>query len=84
MLTENEKRTLAVVIDYKNRAEAERQAGGYVKVNLSLPYVAVTCSNGDEYFFQGEEASALIEEAENAFDGGLAITDYIMAVSQSW
>jgi hypothetical protein len=84
MISAKEKRVLEMIIDYKKRAEAEREAGGYVKVNLALPYVAVNCSNGDEYFFQGEEASNLIEEAENAFDGGLSITDYIMATSQSW
>jgi hypothetical protein len=84
MLSEKEKRTLLLVIDYRRRAEAEREAGGYVKVNLNIPYVAVNCSNGEEYFFQGEEASNLIDEAEKAFDGGLSITDYIMAASQSW
>ena len=84
MLTVKEKRTLELVIDYKRRAEAEREAGGYIKINTGLPYIAVTCSNGDEYFFQGEEAAALIDEAENAFGGGLSITDYIMAASQSW
>jgi hypothetical protein len=83
-ISEREKRTLLMVIDYRKRAEAEREAGGYVKINTGLPYVEVTCSNGDEYFFQGEEASQLIEEAENALDGGLSITDYIMATSQSW
>jgi hypothetical protein len=76
--------TLRIALDIKKRAEAEREAGGYVKICLSLPYVAVNCSNGDEYFFQGEEASNLIDEAEKALDGNCRIEDYILSQSQSW
>ena len=84
MISAKDKKMLLAVIDYRKRAEAERQAGGYVRINLSLPCVAINCSNGDEYFFQGEEASELIAEARDAFDGGLSITDYILASSLSW
>ena len=42
--------------------QAERAAGGTIEINTGLPYVAITLSNGDEYFFQGEEADELLDE----------------------
>jgi hypothetical protein len=84
MINAEDKRKLEILIDYKKRAAAEREAGGFVQFNLMLPYIAITCSNGDDYFFQGEEAENLIHEAENALDGDINIVDYLLVISQGW
>ena len=61
-------------------ASAEYAAGGSVEINHGLPYVAVTCSNGEEYFFQGDEADELI----NSVPDYLNEEDYIMYQSTNW
>jgi hypothetical protein len=73
-----------VSYDYKMRAKAERAAGGKVEVNESLPYVSITMSDGSEYFFQGEEASELIEEYEKIDWLSCSIEDYLLAIAQNW
>lgn len=84
MLSADVKREMLLRLDYERRAKAERDAGGYVQVNLNIPCIAVTLSNGDEYFFQGEEASQLISEAEEAFHGNIKLQDYLLAIAQNW
>ena len=62
------------------RAKAEREAGGYCDVNSGLSYVDVVLSDGSTYFFQGEEAEALIAEVPEWIDE----EDYILAIAQNW
>lgn len=66
--------------NYRHRARFEREAGGFVEINNQLSYVAVTLSNGLEYFFQGEEAENLLDEVPDE----LSAEDYILAVAQGW
>ena len=47
---------------YKERAQAERDAGGSCKVDLGIPWIDVVMSNGDEYYFAEHEADALLDE----------------------
>ncbi len=70
----------SILRDYEKRANAERNAGSTVEINHRLPYVAVTLSGGDEYFFQGEEASDLLDEVPDNINE----EDYILAVAQGW
>ncbi len=65
---------------YEERAQAEREAGGHVEINYRYDYVAVTLSDGAEYFFQGEEANQLLEECPDWINE----KDYILAIAQNW
>lgn len=69
-----------ILKDYEYRANAEREAGGSVEINYHLPYVAVTLSDGSEFFFQGEEASDLLDEVPENIDD----EDYILIRAQGW
>lgn len=57
-----------------------RSEGQYVEINWSLPYVAVYRGPDDEYFFQGEEASDLLDECPDY----VSEEDYILWSSQGW
>ncbi len=66
-------------------ATAELAAGASIEINNSLPYVAITMSNGDEYFFQEHEASELLDEHESSaskFD--TTIEQSILHSAQGW
>lgn len=55
-----------------------------IDINYALPYVAVNSGN-DEYFFQGEEASNLLEEATNTSNKfNVSVEDAIIWQSQGW
>lgn len=55
-----------------------------IEINYGLPYVAVNSGN-DEYFFQGEEASNLLEEATNTSNKfNVSVEDAIIWQSQGW
>jgi hypothetical protein len=73
-----------ISFDYILRAKAERAEGGKCEVNHSLPYVAITMSDGSEYFMQGDEASEAIEEYESFDWLSCSIEDYFLAVAQNW
>jgi len=73
-------RTDALRRDYEERANAEREAGGYVDIDMRWPHVAVRLSDGSEYFFQGEEADMLVEEVPDWINA----EDYILAMAQNW
>lgn len=65
---------------YVERAQAERDAGGSIEINSVCGYVAVTLSDGAEYFFQGEAADNLLDEVPD----WIWPADYILAMAQSW
>ena len=69
-----------MVADYERRAEAERKAGGKVEIDHRLPTIAVTMSDGSEYFFQESEAQALLDEVPE----NIGEEDYILAIAQGW
>ena len=72
-----------ISFDYILRAKAERSAGGKCEVNESLPYIALTMSDGSEYFFQGEEAEDMLKEYET-IDLSCSIEQWLLAIAQSW
>lgn len=55
-----------------------------VEINYGLPYVAITLLN-EEYFFQGEEASTLLDEAKEAANKfNTNVENALLWLSQSW
>jgi hypothetical protein len=55
-----------------------------IDINYDIPYVSV-CSGEDTYFFQGEEAGNLIEEATNTSNKfNVSVEDAIIWQAQSW
>lgn len=69
-----------LVTQYEDRAAAERAAGGSCQVDARMPTVTVMMSSGEEWFFQGEEASALLDSTPD----NLSHEDYILASAQNW
>jgi hypothetical protein len=69
-----------MVKDYEMRAKAERQGGAFIEINERLPYVGVEMSDGSKYFFQGEEASDLLNEVPPNINE----EDFILAIAQGW
>lgn len=69
-----------LVEQYERRAAAEREDGGSCCVNERLPTVTVKLANGEEYFFQGDEAQRLIDEVPD----NMRAADFILASAQSW
>lgn len=69
-----------MVADYEARAKAELDAGATIEINKNPCYVAITMSDGTEYFFQDQEAEDLLSEVPD----NISETDYILAVSQNW
>ena len=67
-------------VQYVARATAEREAGGSIEINPIANYVAITMSDGSEYFCQGEEADDMIE----AVPEWIHPEDYLLAVAQDW
>ena len=66
--------------DIKKRAQAERAAGGSIKINRSLPWIAIVRSDGSEYFFQEWEASELLDGIPDYVNEA----DFLLAMSQGW
>ena len=66
--------------DFETRYKAEIAAGGSVQINHRLPSVAVTLSDGEEYFFQGDGASNLLAEVPDFMDDEV----FILASAQNW
>lgn len=67
-------------IDYEKRADAERRAGGSIRIDKSLPSISVTMSDGGTFFFQEHEATKLLDEVPD----NIRAEDYILAVAQGW
>jgi hypothetical protein len=62
-----------------------KKSGQTIEINYNLPYVAVNNNNGDKYFFQGEEADNLIEEARKSpLYMFCSIENIILWQSQGW
>jgi len=55
-----------------------------IDINYSIPYVAINGVEA-EYYFQGEEASNLLEEATNTANKfNVSVEDALIWQSQSW
>ncbi len=56
-----------------------------IDINHGIPYVAIELPNGKEYYFQGEEAGNILEEAttaSNKFETSLENT--LLWMSNGW
>jgi len=69
-----------MVKDYEYRASCEVDAGGSIEIDTGLPTVAITMSNGDEYFFQEHEASELLDSVPDNINA----EDFLLAIAQGW
>ena len=67
-----------MLADYTKRAQAERDAGATIEIKYD--YVAITMSDGTEYFFQGEEADELLSDIPDNINR----EDFILAIAQDW
>ena len=57
-----------------------RNAGATVEINEYLPTVAITRSDGQEWFFQEHEADVLLAEVPD----NVSADDYILFISRGW
>ena len=72
----------AAIKSIKSTMPADTKA---VEINYSLPYVAIVCPDSSEYFFQGEEAENLLEQAiatSNKFN--VTVDNVLIWQSQGW
>jgi hypothetical protein len=69
-----------LVNQVEDTAHCCRLAGMKVEINNLLPYVSVYLSEGQTYFFQGEEASDLLKEVPDYLNP----EDYILWSAQGW
>jgi len=70
--------------DYTERAAAEREGGATIEINRAHDYIAITMSDGSEYFFQGEEAQDLRTEFEQFPGLSVSLEDYLLAQAQNY
>ena len=72
--------THQLIKQYERRARDEREAGGSIRIDRRLACVAITMSDGSEYFFQDEEASRLLADVPEWINE----EDYLLAIAQNW
>lgn len=66
-------------------AQSELHAGATIEINTNLPYVALTMSDGSEYFFQGQEADQLLDEHNASADKfDTTVEASILHSAQGW
>ena len=54
-------------------------------INYSIPYLAVDLPDGKSYYFQGEEAGDILEEATTASNKfNVSLEDAILWMALSW
>jgi hypothetical protein len=64
----------------KNHKETMPDGEKLIEINWGIPYVSI-----GEYFFQGEEASNLLEDAVNSSNKlNVNVEDVIIWMSQGW
>lgn len=72
---------MSIQEDVELFAVSARRFGAKVEINDSLPTVAVTLE-GKEYFFQGEEAVMLLDDAAVLAD--VSREDFILWMARGW
>lgn len=66
-------------------AKFELAAGASIEINTGLPFVALTMSDGSEYFFQGQEADELLDEHNASADKfDTTVESSILHSAQGW
>lgn len=66
--------------DLQVRHDAELAAGGSIEITHGLPTVAITLSDGGEFFFQEQEASELLESVPDFVNEAV----FLLAMAQGW
>lgn len=69
-----------LVKQYEQRAQAEREDGGSCHINTSIPTISIRMANGETWFFQEHEATALLDSVPD----NLSPEDFIRASAQNW
>ncbi|MEO7047753.1 MAG: hypothetical protein ABI091_20815 [Ferruginibacter sp.] len=65
--------------------KSARDNGQSIEIDYNLPFVSIDNNNGESYFFEGQEADELINEARNGKISDLCtIEDIILWQSQGW
>ena len=64
------------------RANDAKNAGAKVNIQENMPSLSVTLPNGEEYFFQGEEAESMLADVPSIFSH--LKEEYFLATSQNW
>ena len=60
------------------------KGGQKIEINYSLPYIAIN-TGFEEYFFQGDEANNLIEEAQKSkLSNFCTVENIILWQAQGW
>lgn len=65
---------------YRARYDAEVQAGGRIQINRGLPEVAITMSDGSEYYFQDWQADDLLATVPEWCSAEV----FLLASAQNW
>ena len=65
---------------YRKRAKDERDGGGSIEIDMVLPSIAITMSDGEEYYFQEHEADELLATVPE----NISAEDFILASAQNW
>ena len=66
-------------------AEHELASGAQVDIDRRYGWVSLTTSDGDEYFFQGDEGYELIDEHDKAADlFDVTCEQSILHAAQGW
>ena len=68
-----------ILADYEEQARAARDAGAHVEIDYRLPTVAITLGV-EEYFFQGQEASDLLDEVPDNINAEV----YLLVIALGW
>jgi hypothetical protein len=72
----------AVRKEHEKTAPKEKKL---IDINWSLPYLGIDLPNGESYFFQGEEASKMLEEGVNTSNKfQTSVEDSLLWMAQSW
>lgn len=66
--------------NFVETAKFEREAGSVVEIDELLPAISVKMHNGNNYFFQGEDAEYILNDVPE----NLNAEDYILVLAQGW
>ena len=69
-----------VKANLERSARIEKSKGGSVEINYKLPTVSVTLGNGQNFFFQGDEASDLLDEIPD----NMSEEDFLLGTAIGW
>ena len=69
-----------LVKQYENRAKNEIEGGTIIEINANLPYISITSANGENWYFDNNDAQKLLDGVPKNID----VETFILATSQNW